>query len=328
MIPDSICILFSLLFLLAITQPAPSQARPYIAVVSWVLTIMARIDTLAMLAVPAASAIIRRRQWWFAILLAAGAAVAVFAISALKISDAGNVHGLDPEYYYIFKVIANALTNLFGIRIYTNTIAWCTAPVQIFDIGFLHLGRITQFGYCAPDLGLMLRTLTWYLVIFGIFPFVAIFRIFSGNVGSDRSMFLLFAAFYLMAPTFGKTIPRLFLYGYPLLIVIFPSLANSIAAKWRYPILLASGPLGAGMLRPSRRSVPNGMSGRTTRLLTARRPSQDHTAISAVPAGRTIENRLPPHRGRQILPRRLSLQRLLARSGISRQFDIAKFAFL
>ncbi len=77
-------------------------------------------------------------------------------------------------------------------------------------------------------------------MIFGIFPFVAIYELATGKRRPDSYLFLVFAAFYVLAPTFGKTIPRLFLYGYPLLIVIFPSLTSSIAEKWKYPALLAS----------------------------------------------------------------------------------------
>jgi len=103
----------------------------------------------------------------------AGMAVArIFAARGLP-----NVHHMNEFAFLALKVPLDSMRNLMGIILVPNELAghagFTCRPLAIIHLPtWLHVGILTQFGVCSPDLLMPLRTLTYWLTFFGIAPAV------------------------------------------------------------------------------------------------------------------------------------------------------------
>jgi len=143
-----------------------------------------------------------------------------------------NRHGMNMISYYILKIPANLLGNILGIDMYTNTYQWCEDPIFVFDVSkILFIGNIDIVGLCYPSFMKIARTLFVYAVIFGMWPFVAMYiliKCIKGREFRDVSFIIIAGtvSLFLLSAGFGRTVERLFIYSYPFLIYAGPALIN------------------------------------------------------------------------------------------------------
>ncbi len=196
-----------------------------------VLAILTRNTSLLAIGLWSAVSLRARDTRWAAAAALAGIVVGMVLLKVLFPPHTSNVHEMSGALYFALKPAVNAVKNLLGIELYLNTVDWCTPPVATFDISFIPgLGNITEIGYCRINVLRPIYSLLCYLMIFGIAPLlIARAMIRTARTSEDRTLLgraaslLVFAPFtilFLLSPTFGITIKRLFVESYPLLFPI------------------------------------------------------------------------------------------------------------
>lgn len=108
-------------------------------------------------------------------------AAAVFAVMVISIfttqsiADLGlpNVHNLGNLSYLVLKVPYNLLNNLFGARLWVNTLPNNCNPLFVSDLPMgLSIGSINKVGFCGFFPFSPLSTLLTFLTVFGVAPLV------------------------------------------------------------------------------------------------------------------------------------------------------------
>jgi hypothetical protein len=197
------------------------------------------------------------RKFWFA-----GAAI-VFTILGMGVvsrvagEGQGNVHGASALVYFVGKVPFNALPNLFGVQIWTNTHAkndpetFPDEPLVTFDLpSWLPSGSMRQVGIYKFNLVTPLTTLRIFMNYLGIVPSLVFLAMFWKRWRLTRQDELSFASqialaygvtSYLLVPFLGASIGRYVAYAWPMAWVATPELlARNFDTNHRFIGRLAS----------------------------------------------------------------------------------------
>ncbi len=119
------------------------------------------------LAFVSAGFLLWNRNWLGAVAMLAGYFVGS-AIVHHATAGVQNVHHMPELMYLVTKIPANFLRDWVGVLLWTNGYAWCDQPVfSVVLPGGMHLGAITQIGFCAPSIAAPLSTASAYVTIFG-----------------------------------------------------------------------------------------------------------------------------------------------------------------
>ncbi|MGO9109311.1 MAG: hypothetical protein ACLP9L_08770, partial [Thermoguttaceae bacterium] len=168
-----------------------------------------------------------------------------------------NVHQIPELLYLLTKMPANFLRNWLGVLMWTNGYAWCNQPVFSISLpGTLHLGVITQIGFCAPSIAAPLTTASTYVTIFGVLPAVLISVLKARGVPPGKwreewwtTAFAYGALMVLLGSLAGAPVDREIGFGWPLFFIALPAIcvemltwrvaALNLVAAWA-PLLLSS----------------------------------------------------------------------------------------
>ncbi|MCA0269330.1 MAG: hypothetical protein LCH53_08950 [Bacteroidetes bacterium] len=179
-----------------------------------------------------------RRRWEIAAALVVGMMVGNMWAAPFVAQGQGNVHGLGGGLYLLLKVPFNALSNLAGTRLWTNTFArlpgQCT-PVAVMVLpDVLQRGDVHEIGRCAWNGLWMLHVYIATFTVFGVLPgFVAGLTFRRQAVAAVRSAWPLALAFawvygvlsFVIGPMLGAGVDRLLAYGWPAFWIATPVLA-------------------------------------------------------------------------------------------------------
>jgi hypothetical protein len=117
-------------------------------------------------------------------LLSAAALLVVLAsifitqkVGNLGLPDAYHLNGFS---YLILKAPYDFLSNVFGVRLWTNALPNVCAPAFLFNLPQnLVLGSINKIGFCGFSALAPLQTIVALLTVFGAMPFVLFYTLFS-----------------------------------------------------------------------------------------------------------------------------------------------------
>jgi hypothetical protein len=183
--------------------------------------------------------------WWLvgrmAGILHLGGALAGMAASKFAARHAlANQHNIEDTLYMIGKIVWNTSRNVFGMTLWTNTLA-VLPPVRIWSVPrWLHLGGIHQIGYSEFSWIYSLSTSIFFLTSFGLGSLVTICLVWRRPLHDllpREEPYLCIAAIYgaatfLMSPMLGASLPRLFDYGWPLFLVYLPMIIPRVWRNW------------------------------------------------------------------------------------------------
>lgn len=226
LVPDGMAALFVLTCFYGI-----AAKTPWLSGAGAALAMLTRNTSLLAIGLWSAFSASVRATRWAAIAALVGVAIGMVLLKTLFPPQASNVHEMSGALYFLLKPAVNAVKNLLGVELYLNTVDWCAPPVAVFDISFIPgLGNITEIGYCRINAMRPLYSVLSYLMIFGIAPLLiarAMMRTLRDSekltlLGNAASLaaFAPFTILFLLSPTFGITIKRLFVESYPLLFPI------------------------------------------------------------------------------------------------------------
>jgi hypothetical protein len=183
------------------------------------------------------------RRYFSGIFLVVGYLVGMSIVHSVTVG-AQNVHQM-PEIFYLFtKMPANFLRDWLGILIWTNGYAWCNEPVFVvhFPSG-LHLGVITEVGFCAPSIEEPLLTLSSYATAFGVLPAILMGTLKGNGLRSTEwkdvwwsTAFLYGALMTILGPIAGPPPDRAIGFGWPLFLMALPAISGNILT-WRFAAL-------------------------------------------------------------------------------------------
>ena len=150
-----------------------------------------------------------------------------------------NVHNLNPFFYIVFKIPANFLSNVMGLRLWTDTLAAnpitaeCFSPNPLISVmlpKWLQLGGIHKIGIYPFTIGPPIYTIETLLTIFGVAPsllFVDLKTHYQKLKTNNFSMLviLLYGIFsFIIGTSSGADTYRLISYGWPAFIIATPIL--------------------------------------------------------------------------------------------------------
>ena len=172
------------------------------------------------------------RRLTFAILLLLVIPLSSYLISAYQPSGSRNVHEVNSIAYLILKVGVNSIDNYLGIRLTPTTQSYpCDNTIGPFDLPIV-LGNIEAVTACITFKSL--TTLLFLALSFGVsgaaIIWLWLYRTKTGlTVFFENHKIELFSLFlfWVLAPTLGYTVSRLFIYATPFLIVVYISLVSS-----------------------------------------------------------------------------------------------------
>jgi hypothetical protein len=169
--------------------------------------------------------------------LAAVIFAAFFAGLLLKIpllsGNPGNQHKMPGIIYMLAKAPVNGLSNIVGMHIYTNTYPYCPKPSTTLELGkVVGFGDVHTIGLCPIFYPQIYTSFACYVFIFGLLPFIAARHLFRERLHHRNATdfawreITVFLAAFILSPTFGLTISRLFVESYPLLFVAAAPMAS------------------------------------------------------------------------------------------------------
>jgi len=137
-----------------------------------------------------------------------------------------NIHHMNEFAFLALKVPLDSMRNLMGIMLVPNELAgnagFTCRPLAIIHLPtWLHVGILTQFGVCSPDLLMPLRTLTYWLTFFGIAPAVlGVILVRVGKSALTKDVWLAIAVIYgiscyAIAPFVSLWLERDMAYAWP-----------------------------------------------------------------------------------------------------------------
>ena len=177
---------------------------------------------------------------------AAGAGLATVAgmavVGGLAGAGQSNIHQTNPIVYMLAKIPFNFLTNVCGVRMWTNThaaynqTAYADPPMVFWDLPtWFPTGSVHQIGIYKLDLSYPLWVTATWLTLFGVLPTLVllVFRRRSRHLLRDRGLSfpVLVAALYgttcfLIGPLLGAGVERLVTYGWPCFWIAVPALLH------------------------------------------------------------------------------------------------------
>ena len=166
-------------------------------------------------------------------LVSAGVAMAI--VKRLTLDALPNSERISPMLYLVAKMPWNFLRNVLGIGMWANLYPSCAEPKWQLA---LHLGPLRAIGFCGFFPGTVAKTFGLGMATFGLLP-VLVWRVrrLALRTGRHEDMMLRFAALYgalsfLLAPSLGDSVLRLFGYGWPLFLVALPLLLGASGADF------------------------------------------------------------------------------------------------
>jgi hypothetical protein len=150
-------------------------------------------------------------------------------VKALTAGGLSNSDQMSPIIYMAGKVPWNFTTNVLAIPMWSNALqGHCATPMWQTS---LHIGGMSSIGICGFDPAIPAWTFGVALSSFGLLPllFVYLWRNLPHSIWS-KDVLLRFCLVcgvisFLLAPTLGAAVPRLFGYSWPLFAVAVPMLA-------------------------------------------------------------------------------------------------------
>ena len=192
---------------------------------------------IAMIAVPTLWWLVGRRAG----LLHLGGTFLGMTVSKFAARHAlANQHNINDTLYMIGKIPWNASRNIFGVTLWTNTLPVLT-PVRVWNVPhWVPLGGIHQVGYSEFSWQYPMLASICLLTSFGLGSLLTIclvWRIPLRTLLPREEPYLCIAAVYgavtfLLSPTLGAALPRLFDYGWPLFLVYLPAMIPRVWRHW------------------------------------------------------------------------------------------------
>ena len=223
--PDLLAMLWVALILLAVDADWPVAA-----VLLFVPALLTR-ESLALLGLVMVVSALATRRFGYAAGLVAAVVAGLWLAARLSDGSVGNIHAMNPLLYMAAKIPANALENLLGINIWTNSYQWCDAPSFTVAVPhFVNLGKIKEFGLCRPDGDEIVRGWLPYVSAFGagtgLLMALArpIARGWSDLPQVVRLSLVYGLVMFLLGPMSGKSVMRTTFYGWPAFLVAAPYL--------------------------------------------------------------------------------------------------------
>jgi hypothetical protein len=169
-----------------------------------------------------------------------GSLAAIILVKVLTRHALTNSEHLGALTYIAAKAPWNFLSNVLAVAPWSNTVALCAVPKWSLTLpGFLALGGVRAIGICGYDSGWHARLLLVALCTYGLLPVTTLYLLLRhrGWLWTEN-IFLRFCVLYgcssfLLAPLLGRSLERLFLYGWPVFVLITPILAQRLFAQDR-----------------------------------------------------------------------------------------------
>ncbi len=180
---------------------------------------------------------LRKKQFIDGILMFSSGLVG-YLIAMWMSAGASNTHGLGGVAYLLMKMPFNFIKNMFGLPIWTNTLAehFTLAPIWKMELpNWLQVGGINQIGLTAWQGDWM--ALNWLLVLcsFGLFNMLLLVNR-KVLLQNDSNLFIRFVILYggvtlVIAPLSGASVQRLYPYAWPLMAIAIPIFLSQLMAK-------------------------------------------------------------------------------------------------
>jgi hypothetical protein len=180
------------------------------------------------------------RKWKLAVAAVLITVLGMGVVSRYAGDGKSNIHGASTLVYFVGKVPLNALPNVFGIRIWTNTHAannpalFPNDPFVTFELpAWLPSGSMRRVGIYNFDATIPLQNLAALLTLLGIVPSLVFLVILwrrwalmrDDEVSGIGQLGLSYgSAAYLLSPALGTSVGRYISYGWPMAWVAAPEL--------------------------------------------------------------------------------------------------------
>jgi hypothetical protein len=172
------------------------------------------------------------REWRLMILTAilglAGYRLTAFFASA----GLANIHEMNAALYMVLKIPVNFLTQVVGVPLWTDSMAWCSPPVLTYKLpSFLPTGRLHEIGICGWSPGIPIRNLATLMTVFGTMPAMLL-----AAKGAKGDHWIALVATYGAVMTglglcTGWSVARLISSGWPLFVLTLPVLWQRLFKK-------------------------------------------------------------------------------------------------
>ena len=167
---------------------------------------------------------LRKAEVVAAVVATGSALVIVQRLAANALPNKEHISGI---VYLVAKIPWNFMRNVLGIGMWANLYPSCDVPKWQTAV---HLGPLRAIGTCGFYPGLPPQGFAVGMAMFGLLPLLVwTLRKQAQQTGGREDLMLRFALLYgtvsfLMAPLLGEAFPRLYGYGWPLLLVALPIL--------------------------------------------------------------------------------------------------------
>ncbi|MEM2352370.1 MAG: hypothetical protein QXT26_08195 [Thermoproteota archaeon] len=173
---------------------------------------------------------LHRRLWEITVGAILVAVVGIIITSYVANLGQPNIHDLNDVVYMLFKVPYNFLRNVFGLILWTNTLAsnnpeaFPQEPLLKISVpSYLPLGAIHSLGIYGFNASYPLSTITHLLSTFGVLPSFVVFnlnklkrQLMKGEVHMVFSLALLYGLLsFVIGTSVGASVSRLIGYGWP-----------------------------------------------------------------------------------------------------------------
>ena len=143
----------------------------------------------------------------------------------LSAGSGGNREGLAPLLYLIGKIPWNFAKNFLGLEPWANLNTACGVPTWHHA---LHLGPLSDIGYCGFAPEYPIRLVAYALATFGLLPLLLWWLRKASAPGLLERFCLLYGiTSYLTAGLLGYSVQRLYGYGWPAALVALPLLEHT-----------------------------------------------------------------------------------------------------
>ncbi len=172
-----------------------------------------------------------------------------------------NVHNLNPFFYMVLKIPANFLSNVVGLRLWTDTLSSNPITADCFSNNpfisvmlpkWLQLGGIHKIGILPFNIEPPIYTIESLLTIFGVAPsllFLDLRNHYKEIITSNNGLLiiLIYGIFsFIIGTSSGADVFRLISYGWPAFIIAAPILicnhysfdVNSIILLFVYQLII------------------------------------------------------------------------------------------
>jgi hypothetical protein len=168
-------------------------------------------------------------------------AFGILLVKWLSRSAMSNTEHIGALAYMAAKAPWNFVSNVLAVDPWSSTIqSFCAQPKWSATLpGFLALGGVRAIGICGYESGWHARLILVALCTYGLLPITTLYFLLRKRSSIwTESIFVRFCVLYgcvsfLLAPVLGRSLERLFLYSWPVFILITPVLAQKLFARSR-----------------------------------------------------------------------------------------------